>query len=532
MFKNMTLAQRLISVFFILSLLVLGVAWFSVVQLAGLHSNTTKITENLIPSIRSSAQMHIALLDARRNELNMVIDVMTHDSAAIEISKQRFETAKSEFEAGAQQYAKLNFVSEQDEQLFIKLGEAAEKYFSAHSSLVSAIDQGDMASANIMIKTLTRQTLEVAGEETMNLRHENDRAAQEMVLQSENAYKTAKMLSIIVGFSTIFFVVVMAFLLIRQIQNPIMWLLKQTHEVSAGNLTNKLNMNAFARDEFGQLAESFNEMQDNLHMLVSEVSNSIVQLSSAAEEISSVALHSSNNMETQQNELNQLATAMHEMQATVQDVARNTNDAANAATQASDTATQGSETVNDSIVRIDKVAGAIEATAVVIRKLGDDSRNIGMVLEVIQGIAEQTNLLALNAAIEAARAGEQGRGFAVVADEVRTLAKRTQDSTSHINSIISELQLRANEAEETMQQSQEMMIETVCKAREAGESIAKISSSVSCISQMNIQIATATEEQGAVSEELNRNVANISGASEDVATGAKQMAMACNDLSH
>ncbi|NLQ23525.1 methyl-accepting chemotaxis protein [Shewanella sp. S-1] len=532
MFKSMTIIQKMTTVFFILSLLVLGLAWFSVTQLASLHSNTTKITENLIPSIRSSAQMHVALLDARRAELNMVIDVMKQDSAAMEISKQRFETAKHEFEVADQQYAKLDFVSEQDKQQFTELGIAAEKYFAAHSSLVTAIEKGDMASANVMIKTVTRQTLEVAGEETANLRNENDRAAQEMATSSESAYKTAKMLSIIVGLGTIFFVLAMALLLIRQIKNPIMLLLKQTNQVSAGNLTNKLDMNLFARDEFGQLADSFNEMQDNLRMLVSEVSNSVVQLSSAAEEISAVALQSSNNMETQQNELNQLATAMHEMQATVQDVARNTNDAANAATQASGTATQGSETVNDSIVRIDKVAGAIEATAVVIRKLGDDSRNIGMVLEVIQGIAEQTNLLALNAAIEAARAGEQGRGFAVVADEVRTLAKRTQDSTSQINSIISELQLRASEAGNTMQQSQAMMIETVNKAKEAGESIAKISGSVSSISQMNIQIATATEEQGAVSEELNRNVANISDASEEVATGAKQMAMACNDLNH
>ncbi|MGL5027610.1 MAG: methyl-accepting chemotaxis protein [Shewanella oncorhynchi] len=491
MLKSMTIIQKITTVFFILSLLVLGLAWFSVVQLAGLQSHTTKITENLLPSIRSSAQMHVALLDARRAELNMVIDVMKQDNAALDISQQRFETAKREFEAADQQYAKLDFVSEQDKQQFTELGIAAEKYFAAHSSLVTAIEEGDMATANLMLKTVTRQTLEVAGEATINLRRENDRVGQEMALQSKNTYKTAKTFSIIVGLGTIFFVVAMALLLIRQIQNPIMWLLKQTHQVSAGNLTNKLDINAFSRDEFGQLAESFNAMQDNLRMLVNEVSNSVVQLSSAAEEISAVALQSSNNMETQQNELNQLATAMHEMQATVQDVARNTSDAANAATQASSTATQGSETVNDSIVRIDKVAGAIEATAVVIRKLGDDSRNIGLVLEVIQSIAEQTNLLALNAAIEAARAGDQGRGFAVVADEVRTLAKRTQDSTSQINSIISELQLRANEAGDTMQQSQAMMIETVNKAREAGESIARISGSPCVrivVASINLQI--------------------------------------------
>lgn len=532
MFKSMTIIQKMITVFFILCLLVLGLAWFSVIQLGNLHNNTTKMTENLIPSIRASTQMHVALLDARRAELNLVIDVMTRDKAATEISKQHFEEAKHEFETAKQQYAKLEFVSDEDKEQFIELGEAAKEYFALHASLMAAIEKGDIATVNTMVKTVTKQTLEVAAEETLILRRENDSTAQKMALQSMETYTTDKMLSIIVGLGTIFFVLTMAFLLIRQIKIPMKRLLEQTQRVSAGDLTHKLDVNVFARDEFGQLAESFNEMQDNLGMLVNEVANSVVQLGTAAEEISAVALQSSNNLQTQQNELIQLSTAMHEMQATMHDVARNTHDAANAATQASDTAIQGSVTVNDSIDRIDKVAGAIETTAAVIRKLGDDSRNIGVVLEVIQGIAEQTNLLALNAAIEAARAGEQGRGFAVVAEEVRTLSKRTQDSTLQIKNIISELQLRANEAGDTMQQSQAMMIETVNKAQEAGESIAKISCSVSDISEMNILIATATEEQGAVSEELNRNVTNITEASEEVAMGAKQMAMACNDLNH
>nr|WP_279463274.1 methyl-accepting chemotaxis protein [Aeromonas veronii] len=381
-----------------------------------------------------------------------------------------------------------------------------------------------------LIKNESRAALEQAGQDGLELRKENDRVANLLTKQSEASYERAKLLSTTVGALTLLFVVIVAWLLIRQIRNPVMTLLEQTRQVAAGNLTSQLDMKQFSHDELGKLAQGFNEMQSNLRMLVNEVSGSVVQLGAAAEEISAVAQQSANNMGAQQHELNQLATAMNEMQATVQEVARNTNDAASAATSASDTAAQGSETVNDSIGRIEKVATAIEETALVIRQLGDDSRNIGMVLEVIQGIAEQTNLLALNAAIEAARAGEQGRGFAVVADEVRTLAKRTQDSTSQINHIISELQQRANEAGITMQQSQDMMSETVHTAREAGASIAEISSSVNSISHMNIQIATATEEQGAVSEELNRNVVNISNASEEVATGAKQMAQACNDL--
>ncbi|OEC51636.1 MULTISPECIES: methyl-accepting chemotaxis protein [unclassified Aeromonas] len=530
MLTKMTIGQKLTMAFTTLALLMLGFAWFATLQLSNIYRDASEVSDNIVPSIRASSQMHVSLLDARRAELNMVIDALGKDPDSLNSSTQSFEAAKSQYMAAEQRYGSMPFVSERDRNMFAELKTAAAKYFSAHGDLETAIRQGDIAKVQSLIKNESRAALEQAGQDGLELRKENDRVANLLTKQSEASYERAKLLSTTVGALTLLFVVIVAWLLIRQIRNPVMTLLEQTRQVAVGNLTSQLDMKQFSHDELGKLAQGFNEMQSNLRMLVNEVSGSVVQLSAAAEEISAVAQQSANNMGAQQHELNQLATAMNEMQATVQEVARNTNDAASAATSASDTAAQGSETVNDSIGRIEKVATAIEETALVIRQLGDDSRNIGMVLEVIQGIAEQTNLLALNAAIEAARAGEQGRGFAVVADEVRTLAKRTQDSTSQINHIISELQQRANEAGVTMQQSQDMMSETVHTAREAGASIAEISSSVNSISHMNIQIATATEEQGTVSEELNRNVVNISNASEEVATGAKQMAQACNDL--
>ncbi|MGL4249729.1 MAG: methyl-accepting chemotaxis protein [Aeromonas sp.] len=530
MLTKLTIGQKLIMAFSALALQMLGFAWFASAQLSNIYRDTSEVTDNIIPSIRASTQIHVALLDARRAELKMVIDALGMDPGALNSSTQSFETAKSQFAAAEQRYGSMPFVSKYDRDMFADLQAAAAEYFSIHADLDAAIRQEDMARVQSLVKNESRKALEQAGQYGLDLRKENDRVASELLKQSRVSYEWAKRLSILAGAVTLLFVVVVAWLLIRQIRNPVMALLTQTRQLAAGNLTSQLDMTRFSHNELGKLAEGFNEMQSNLRMLVNEVSGSVVQLGAAAEEISAVALQSANNMGSQQHELNQLATAMNEMQATVQEVARNTNDAASAATSASETSAQGSETVNDSIGMIEKVATAIEETALVIRQLGDDSRNIGMVLEVIQGIAEQTNLLALNAAIEAARAGEQGRGFAVVADEVRTLAKRTQDSTSKINGIISELQQRANEAGVTMQQSQAMMAETVHTAREAGAAIAEISNSVNSISHMNIQIATATEEQGAVSEELNRNVVNISNASEEVATGAKQMAQACNNL--
>lgn len=530
MLKSMTIGKKFVTVFLALVVLMLCFAWFSVTQLSNIYLDTTNITNNVIPSIRASSQMHTALLDARRAELSILIALQDSDQSAVNINKQRFDNSKRAFEAAQHQYSKMDFVSERDKQYFENIVAAASDYFSDHRILLTAIDQADMEKVKSIINNESKKALEKAGQDAFNLREENDRIAHEMAAHDELVYNNAKMLSISIGGGTVLFVILAALSLIRQIHNPIMVLLRQIHQVSAGNLTTQLDMRVFSHDELGMLANGINEMQDNLRMLVKEVSGSVIQLASAAEEITAVALQSAHNMEGQKHELNQLATAMHEMQVTVQEVARNTNDAAGAATLASTTAVQGSGIVNESIMNIEYVAEAIEKTAMVIRQLGDDSHHIGIVLEVIQGIAEQTNLLALNAAIEAARAGEQGRGFAVVADEVRTLAKRTQDSTSQINDIISKLQHRANEAGVTMQQSQAMMIETVSAAREAGVSIAEISSAVNSISHMNIQIATATEEQGAVSEELHRNVANISHASEEVVEGAKQMSSACYDL--
>ena len=532
MFRNMSIGQKLSSGFAVLALLVFVLAGFGISRLSYLNNNTQLIADNLVPSIRYASQMHVALLDARRAQLAMVIARANNDSADITRRNDSVTEAKGRFAKAVADYGRLTFNATDEEQTYAALQPAGEAYFSAHDQLYQAVMQNDSARIGDYRDGLTRTTLEQATKLTMTLREINDRIGLAMEKNSDQAYESAKQLSVAIGLVTLIFVVLVAWYLTQQIKQPVNKLLELVGKVAAGDLAAHLDLKWFNNDELGKLAKGFGEMQGNLRNLVSEVSGSVVQLSSAAEEISAVARQSASNMNNQQHELNQLATAMNEMQATVQEVSRNTSDAASAATQVSSSAELGANTVNDSIKRIEQVAGAIESTAVVIRQLGDDSRNIGMVLEVIRGIAEQTNLLALNAAIEAARAGEQGRGFAVVADEVRTLAKRTQDSTSQINTIIAELQQRAEQAGTTMQQSQEMMNSTVSTAREAGLSISEISNSVESISHMNIQIATATEEQGAVSEELNRNVVNISHASEEVAAGATQMAQACNDLNH
>lgn len=285
------------------------------------------------------------------------------------------------------------------------------------------------------------------------------------------------------------------------------------------------------KNEIGMLAKEIESMRCSLQTIILDIASGSSQLSSAAEEVSAVATQSNVGMNTQREQLTLLATAMHEMQSTANDISRSAEDAANSVKTAVEEAELGTEVINTTVDTIDKVSADIQKASQVVQDLEKESSKISIVLDVIKGIAEQTNLLALNAAIEAARAGEQGRGFAVVADEVRTLAHRTQLSTTEISEIIESLQKKANEAEKSMLTSSELMIEGVSQVKRSGEVIQRMNNSIMLINDMNTQVASATEEQNAVSESLNININNINNITDEVVEGSNQTSKACTDLS-
>ncbi|MGL5537253.1 MAG: methyl-accepting chemotaxis protein, partial [Aeromonas veronii] len=338
MFKNMSIGQKLSAGFAILALLVLGLAWFSISQLAKLYGDTETITDNLLPSTRYASQMHVAILDARRSELAQVIGGLNKDDQEVSDRTLTFNKARQEFEQAAQKYGALAFTTGEEKQVYEQVVAAGAKYFAVHDQLLSAFAAGDLERVRSLRKNETRVALEEVGAKSFRLREINNEIAAQMTKDVEALYSSARTMSVIVSLVTLGFVVAIAWLLTGQIRNPVMALLEQTRRVSSGDLTSRIDMQQFNNDELGTLAKGFGEMQTNLRTLVSEVSGSVVQLSSAAEEISSVASQSANNMNAQQHELNQLATAMNEMQATVQEVSRNTSDAASAATSASETA--------------------------------------------------------------------------------------------------------------------------------------------------------------------------------------------------
>lgn len=295
-----------------------------------------------------------------------------------------------------------------------------------------------------------------------------------------------------------------------------------------GDLTHRLDERG--QSEIAIMARHFNNFASKVQSLVSQVASSVSNLSSVVSNVSNIVDKTQVSAQQQQEQTEQVATAITEMTATVQEVATHANSAANAAQQADDNAKTGQKVVSETISSINSLALEIETGSNVINELSRDTESIGSVLDVIKSIAEQTNLLALNAAIEAARAGEQGRGFAVVADEVRTLASRTQESTAEIETMISRLQTQAKAAVETMSEGQKKAHTSVDSASNAGDALNEITHSIATISNMNFQIATASEEQSAVSEEINRSIVNISHAADENALASSELADSRNQL--
>ncbi len=295
-----------------------------------------------------------------------------------------------------------------------------------------------------------------------------------------------------------------------------------------GDLTRRLTSDR--ADELGSIAKGFNTFLAKLQAMITQVVTSVQSVSDSSEHTADIAIRTNTGVHKQMAEIDQVATAVQEMTATAQDVARNATQAAQAASHADQAASQGMQIVRDTSNSIGALAVEIGRAVGVVQNLAKDSENINAILTAIRGIAEQTNLLALNAAIEAARAGEQGRGFAVVADEVRNLAQKTQKATEEIQTMIQQLQQGTRDVVRVMEDSQNRTDESVLHASKAAEALETITQAVSVINDMNTQIASAAEEQSAVADDINRNVINIGQVANEVAGGADESSAASADL--
>ena len=351
-------------------------------------------------------------------------------------------------------------------------------------------------------------------------------ASQTLVRDTDVAH--AKNMLLLATILAMVFGLVAAWAITRQIVIPLNQTLKVAERIAAGDLTQ--NLVSQRRDELGQLQRAIQRMTQGLRELIGGISDGVTQIASAAEELSAVTEQTSAGVNSQKVETDQVATAMNEMTATVQEVARNAEEASEAAVAADQQAREGDKVVGEAIAQIERLAKEVGNSTEAMEELKRESDKIGSVLDVIKSVAQQTNLLALNAAIEAARAGEAGRGFAVVADEVRSLAQRTQQSTEEIEELIVGLQNGTQHVSTIMDNSRSLTDSSVELTRRAGGSLESITRTVSAIQAMNQQIAAAAEQQSAVAEEINRSVLNVRDVSDQTSAASEETAASSVEL--
>ncbi|WP_122664124.1 methyl-accepting chemotaxis protein [Pseudomonas viridiflava] len=386
----------------------------------------------------------------------------------------------------------------------------------------SAVDQyrDAQAASKEALATMTKE-----GTDLLDL---SAKLNGDQYLKREAESSKAKSTLTLVTVLALLFGAIAAWIITRQIVVPLLQTLNIVERVANGDLSHDLIVDR--RDEMGQLQNSIQRMTVNLRQLISGIRDGVTQIASAAEELSAVTEQTSAGVNSQKVETDQVATAMHEMTATVQEVARNAEEASEAAVAADQQAREGDRVVNEAITQIERLASEVGNSTEAMNELKRESDKIGSVLDVIKSVAQQTNLLALNAAIEAARAGEAGRGFAVVADEVRSLAQRTQKSTEEIEQLIAGLQSGTQQVATIMDNSRELTVSSVELTRRAGSSLENITKTVSAIQAMNQQIAAAAEEQSATAEEINRSILNVRDVSEQTSAASEETAASSVEL--
>ena len=523
--RNMNIAPRAFLGFALIGTLMLILGAGALLQMGQIRSAAEDISTTSVPSIQNLDEFTQLALRLRvlsyRLLINREPDVQQKTMELLDLRNQEIRTAETQYE---------KYISSPQEQaVYDRYKQLMGQYGQLQDRMRNYSRNDQVDQLRELLNTELLENSEAINKELNNLMRINGQQITEANQRASDMYSAAIKLVVFLLLLATALTIACALLLTRSITQPITQALEAAEAIAEGNLTRPIKVDG--SDEAGRLLQAMAKMQGKLRDTLQRISGSATQLASAAEELNCVTDESAKGLTQQNNEIEQAATAVNEMTSAVEEVARNAVSTSEASKNATASAGDGRDLVLETVSAIERMSGDVQSTATLIGNLAAESRDIGKVLDVIRGLADQTNLLALNAAIEAARAGEAGRGFAVVADEVRALAHRTQQSTSEIERMIGSIQGGTEQAVDSMRNSTERAESTLNIAKGAGLALDTINTAIVEINERNLVIASAAEEQAQVAREVDRNLVNIRDLSVQSATGASQTSSASNELS-
>ncbi len=523
--RNCNIAPRAALGFGLIALMVAFLGLFSLAQMAGIRERQVVTERDWVPSIRAVDAIRENMLRIRTISLRLALDP---DPRNIDTYVGQYEARNTVLMDGIKAYEVFVDTPEEHQRWDLFKRDFAT-YQQGMAESFALARRGDTAALNKLTLVDMKPVVDGTGKQLGELGDFYAEGIERDGRISAERYDASRLIVIAVIALAALATVLMAWLLTRSIVGPLREALLAARRVAQGDLTQTLAVQG--RDEVSELQRALQQMQAQLRETLSRIAGSSTQLATAAEELNAVTEAARQGLQQQNDELEQAATAVTEMSTAVDEVARNAVSTSEASRASSQAAHQGQTRVADTLDAIAALSDEVSATGTLVQQLAVQSQDIGKVLDVIRAIAEQTNLLALNAAIEAARAGEAGRGFAVVADEVRALASRTQQSTLEIEQMVSSMRSGASHALGSMHSSSQRALATRALAETAGVALEEINSRIGEMYERNLVIASAAEEQAQVAREVDRNLVNIRDLSTQSADGARQTNAASHELS-
>jgi len=528
---NLKISVKLIASFIAVALITVFVGSIGISGIRAINNNVESILKKNVPSIEYLLTINRDVQRAITSERSIIFADTSSDFYREMVSTHQSAIQYSRYNLG--EFKKIA-VTREEKELLKELETAMEDWITVTQRAVQARET-DTRDGRREAMDLTlgagKQKFDLVRGALERLIDMNREMAGSAAQASHSIYASSYTKLLVITVLCVFLALGLGVFISRALKKSLTQLIRMLKDIAEGegDLTKRLE--ASSGDELGEMARWFNTFVDKLNSVFRKIADSTDQLASAAEQLSASSSQISAGTDKQASQTEQIATSMEEMSATVIDIARNASEAAGAANSATQSADKGGDIVKNTVEGMNRIAGAVRESASTIEALKKSSEQIGEIIGVIDEIADQTNLLALNAAIEAARAGEQGRGFAVVADEVRKLAERTTKATREIAEMIKSIQSETGGAVSSMESGSQEVEKGVTLASEAGEALQQIVEQVNKVTDMVQQIATSTEEQSAAAEEISSNVESVATIARESTTGIEQSTSAAHELS-